>query len=570
MKNWGAWIRPFCALLAAMMLLAAPLDGALAAREALVKTGSATARASADGSGKAVFTLKKGARVTVTAVRGSVARITYNGKSGYLLTSCLSLSAAKAKEEEKKLLRDAVVYKTASTSSKQLGKLQSGESVQLIDTKGNWAKVQKDGQTGFILKNSFDAPADKQAEKISGKQAEKVTAKPSASRKTMTTTVDAKLFAKASQSAAYKKVEAGSKVAVIDEKGSWYKVEKSGTTGFMLKKAFAEVKPTEKPNDNSASAFKTLKTGSGGASVLKLQKRLEALGYLDIVPNGKYASTTATAVKLFQSMSGLKKSGVADGDTQSALYASNAKKSAMLSSSIKQGAKGTGVQRLQMRLRSKGYFKDKVNGVYGSSTQTAVAAYQAAAGLKEDGAAGPATLKSLYSSKAPKASSVKPAEPTPTATPKPSATSTPKPAATPKPSKPSGGKNDSGSSSKAEKVIATAKTKLGKPYVFGASGPSSYDCSGLLMLAYGTVGVSLPHSAYTIGYGIGKKVSRSDLSRGDIVCFNTISDSDLVDHVGIYLGNGSFLHASSGQGRVVISSLTGFYASAFSWGRSLF
>ena len=125
MKNWGAWIRPFCVLLAAMMLLAAPLDGALAAREALVKTNGVTARASADGNGKAVFTLKKGARVTVTAVKGGVARITYKGKTGYLLTSCLSLSAA---EDEKKLLRDAVVYKSASTSSKQLGKLQSGDT----------------------------------------------------------------------------------------------------------------------------------------------------------------------------------------------------------------------------------------------------------------------------------------------------------------------------------------------------------------------------------------------------------------------------------------------------------
>jgi hypothetical protein len=146
MKNWGAWIRPFCALLAALMMLAAPLDGALAARDALVKATSATARTSSGGGGKAVFTLEKGDRVTVTAVRGGVAHVAFKGKSGYLLTSCLSLSAANA---QKKLLRDAVVYKTASTSSKKTGKLSAGEYVDLLETRGSWAKVRRGDDTGF-------------------------------------------------------------------------------------------------------------------------------------------------------------------------------------------------------------------------------------------------------------------------------------------------------------------------------------------------------------------------------------------------------------------------------------
>ncbi len=98
MRNWGAWKRLLCGLLAAGLLLAAPLDGALAARQALVRVSSATARTNASGRGKAAFTLKKGAKVTVTAVRGSVARVTYKGKTGYLLTSCLSLSAAEPRK----------------------------------------------------------------------------------------------------------------------------------------------------------------------------------------------------------------------------------------------------------------------------------------------------------------------------------------------------------------------------------------------------------------------------------------------------------------------------------------
>ena len=65
-----------------------------------------------------------------------------------------------------------------------------------------------------------------------------------------------------------------------------------------------------------------------------------------------------------------------------------------------------------------------------------------------------------------------------------------------------------------------------------------------------------------------KITSISDLRRGDLVFFNTISDNDLSDHAGIYLGAGYFIHASSGQGRVVISTLaSGYYNRVFSWGR---
>lgn len=587
MKKWGVRLKPICALLAALLLLAAPLHGALAAREALVKAASATMRQSANGSGKALFVLKKGARVTVTAVKGNVARVTYKGKTGYLLTSYLTLAAqaqpkaaAKAEPKTQAVLRETIVYKAASASSQKLTRLRAGEKVQVLAAKGNWVKVARDGQTGFVPKTAFTAPAAKAPATLKPTAAPKPTPKPTATPApkpaatpadeggtAMTTTRNARVYVRASQSAASKKVPAGTQVTMLSEKGGWYKVRRGGITGFMLRKAFAEVapSPTEAP---SQSAFKPLKTGSSGAAVLKLQKRLEVLGYLDIVPSGKYASTTAMAVRLFQAENGLKKTGAADADTQSALYAEGAKSSGILTASLKAGGNGENVKRLQLRLRSKGYYAGKINGKYTDATQAAVKAYQAAAGLKQDGAAGPATLRSLFSPKAPKAGTNAgnaEATPAPSATPKPTAapapSATPKPSSTPKPS--------NSSSSRADKVIAAAKAKLGRPYVLGAVGPSSYDCSGLTRYAYGKVGISLPHSAYQVGYRSGSKVSRDDLKRGDIVCFNTVSDGDLVDHVGIYLGGGSFIHASSGQGRVVISSLTGYYARAFSWGRSV-
>lgn len=139
---------------------------------------------------------------------------------------------------------------------------------------------------------------------------------------------------------------------------------------------------------------------------------------------------------------------------------------------------------------------------------------------------------------------------------------TPSPAATPAPAK-----AKQTDSAKADKVVAAALVQLGKPYVYGATGMSSFDCSGLTRYAYGLVGISLPHSAYAVGYSSGEKVERTQLRKGDIVCFNTISDGDQSDHVGIYIGSNQFVHASSGQRKVVISSLSGYYLENFSWGR---
>lgn len=120
-----------------------------------------------------------------------------------------------------------------------------------------------------------------------------------------------------------------------------------------------------------------------------------------------------------------------------------------------------------------------------------------------------------------------------------------------------------------EKVIAAAKTRVGCPYVYAASGPNSFDCAGLVRHAYKTIGVSLTHSAYGQGYNEGEKVSYDELEAGDIVCFNTNdTDGDLVDHTGIYLGDGKFIHASSARAEVIISSLSsGYYKRVFSWGR---
>lgn len=92
-------------------------------------------------------------------------------------------------------------------------------------------------------------------------------------------------------------------------------------------------------------------------------------------------------------------------------------------------------------------------------------------------------------------------------------------------------------STRAEEVIAFAEAQLGKPYVWGATGPNSYDCSGLTQDAWAAAGVSLPRTTWD-QVNAGTTVSRSEMLPGDLVFFY-----DDVSHVGIYVGNGQMIHA---------------------------
>jgi cell wall-associated NlpC family hydrolase len=92
-------------------------------------------------------------------------------------------------------------------------------------------------------------------------------------------------------------------------------------------------------------------------------------------------------------------------------------------------------------------------------------------------------------------------------------------------------------SSRAAQAVAFAEAQLGKPYVWGATGPSSFDCSGLTQAAWKAAGVTLPRTTYD-QIDAGTRVSRDQLQPGDLVFFYTD-----VSHVGIYVGNGKMIHA---------------------------
>ena len=123
----------------------------------------------------------------------------------------------------------------------------------------------------------------------------------------------------------------------------------------------------------------------------------------------------------------------------------------------------------------------------------------------------------------------------------------------------SGNSSSSSSSSIGDKLVSLAKSKLGCKYVWGATGPNTFDCSGLTSWCYKQVGITIPRTSLAQSKG-GKSVSKSNLQPGDLLFWKTTSAE--VGHVGIYVGNNQFIHAPNKSKPVKYDSLSNSYYSS--------
>jgi peptidoglycan DL-endopeptidase CwlO len=113
-------------------------------------------------------------------------------------------------------------------------------------------------------------------------------------------------------------------------------------------------------------------------------------------------------------------------------------------------------------------------------------------------------------------------------------------------------------------AVGVAMSELGKPYVWGSSGPDSFDCSGLVVYAFAAVGKSLPGRTTYDLWGAGVPVSRDQLQPGDLVFFNSLG------HMGIYIGGDQFVHAPHSGDVVKISGMSdSWYASTYMGARRI-
>lgn len=327
-----------------------------------------------------------------------------------------------------------------------------------------------------------------------------------------------------------------------------------------------EKQTDEKQAEEEKKEETVLQEGVDSPEVAKLQARLMELDYMEEdEPTEHFGPITAYAVQLFQRKHDLQIDGIAGGETLKLIYAEDAKHY-----TVSEGVNGTDVEELQKRLAELGYLTSGATGYFGTDTSKAVEAFQKRNNLDVDGNVGSATREALYSEDAIKAPEPEP-EPTATEskkTEKKESSSSKKNNSSKKESSSSSKKKNTSSkknnSSKKEKsttkvpndksvssLIKVAKQQLGKKYVRGGKGPDVFDCSGFVYYCLNQAGYKIGYmtSAGWAGSSYAKVTSLSDMKKGDILCFK--------GHVGIYLGGGQMIDASSSQGKIRITGNLG-------------
>lgn len=194
---------------------------------------------------------------------------------------------------------------------------------------------------------------------------------------------------------------------------------------------------------------------------------------------------------------------------------------------LKVGSTGADVVQLQTELNYVGFNVGTVDGIFGSLTKQGVINFQSAHNLVTDGIVGPLTADSLNTAYQAELRQ-----------------------------------------NKVNSIIATAKKYLGVKYQWGGSTPQTgFDCSGFVNYVFGQNGITLPRVSAD-QYTAGTTVAFQNLQPGDLVFFKFDSNT-VVDHVGIYLGNGQFINASSSLG-VTVYVIGPYWQSVYVGARRVF
>ena len=290
-------------------------------------------------------------------------------------------------------------------------------------------------------------------------------------------------------------------------------------------------------------------SGDTSENITPYQERLYELGYLTNEPDGIYGDATIAAVKRFQDRNGLTADGRLGPQTMTTLMSEDA-----IPNSLALGMSGDDVSRVQARLHELKYLtSDMQTGYFGGVTDHAIRAFQKENGLTADGRVGKQTMSVLMSPEAKKApsgysqQSNSPSSSSSNSSSSQSSSSskddsyTPVPPASDQPS--------------ISNMIRIAKSRLGCRYVTGGKGDNKFDCSGFV---YWVMKQSGFKQSYLTSYGwrsVTKypKIKKiSDLQAGDVIVF--------YGHVGLCVGDGEMIHASSSKGKVCYGSTTSSWA----------
>ena len=509
--------------LSACVLAASSLIGcALAAPATVTSQGGLRLRSSANTTSQTIATLASGTQVEVLEVLDGWYRVEVSGKTGYVSSQYISVTG----EVSASSLN---MRSTPSTSGSKVASLSSGSTVNILESLDGWYRVEVNGKTGYVS-SQYISLAESQSPAVTS---------PTTQESNFTGTVTASsLNMRSTPSTSGSKVtslSSGTKVNILESLDGWYRVEVNGKTGYVSSQYISPVESQSPAATPPTTTQESGLTGKVTASSLNVR------------------STPAT--------SGSKITSLASGTQVNILESLN------------------------------GWYRIEVNGKTGYVSNQYVAVSQP-----------------NQATDTPTVSQPEP-EPQPAPT-DPQPEVQPQPETSPQESKTYGivsasvlnvrsgpgssyGKVASLSSGaqveilekldgwyriengyvsseyiiildgsmtalQAE-IVAYARTFLGCAYVYGGNGPKSFDCSGLTKYVYKHFGYNINRTA-TQQLKNGVAVSKENLQPGDLVFFNsTNNDVNKATHVGIYIGNGEFLHASNKKLGVTITSLSDAY-----------
>ena len=380
----------------------------LGCSSALADTATVTAcklilREKASSTSDALQTLPKGTKLEVLGKSGSWYKVTYGKYTGYVYKTYVSVTKTSSSS-------------SASSSTTRLEKGSTGSAVKDLQTKlkklGYYdAYVDGDyGDTTVAAVKAFQKKYNLTADGIAGKETLK---KLDSVYENADSDKDDDSLRMGDSGSAVKDLQTKLKklgyydgtvdstfgsgtYAAVRAFQKKYNLTADGVAGSeTLKKLDSAYKNADSDKDDGS-----LRKGATGSAVKNLQTKLKKLGFYNASIDGDYGDTTVAAVKAFQKKYNLTADGVAGSETLKKLdsaYKNADSNTSTDDDSLRKGATGTAVKTLQTNLKKLGFYTAYVDGSFGSTTESAVKAFQKKYGLTADGVAGSATLKKIES-----------------------------------------------------------------------------------------------------------------------------------------------------------------------------